>query len=422
MKRACAILFLLLFLTGCAQSPADAPPAEAIPCEAASFSGGGPLFLVASDLHYDPEVEENSIASLAIPQLSYNKTILKAMFAQMRAEKPLAVFLLGDLSDNGARQEHEGLIELLKRAEGEGLRIFVLPGNHDLGTSVGKEEFRKLYEEFGYCEANSLDPGSLSYAVDLEGFRILMLDVILLDSMEGLVSETSLQWIEALLKDAKEKGLIPISASHYGLFQHAISRYAKESALKGRNGLLDLAAAYSLPIHLSGHQHSRRILQMEWKGEELHELVVNMPANYPHEYGALEFSEDRGSLHYQARRIDVSAYSREQGLETAALWDFAAYSEELTIRQYRGCLENVLDAYPLKEVQKEAMKDLFVEAILASAEGNIASLLLDFQTREAYHLWQRYGSDSAYGMWLEHMLQGAENARREALITGYRKD
>jgi 3',5'-cyclic AMP phosphodiesterase CpdA len=54
----------------------------------------------------------------------------------MLREKPDVLILPGDLTFNGARESHAALIEKLQRISDAGVRVLVLPGNHDLNNPM----------------------------------------------------------------------------------------------------------------------------------------------------------------------------------------------------------------------------------------------------------------------------------------------
>ena len=76
--------------------------------------------------------------------------------------------------------------------EKDGIQVVVIPGNHDINNrnaasfdgrsrqmaeAVSANEFAEIYNDFGYDEALSRDPASLSYTYDLgPDMRLLMLD------------------------------------------------------------------------------------------------------------------------------------------------------------------------------------------------------------------------------------------------------
>ena len=83
------------------------------------------------------------------------------------------VLLPGDLTKDGEKKSHQALAEKLAAFEAEtGIPVFVVPGNHDINNTnactfengvkeaaepTSPEQFREIYAEFGYDEADSFD-------------------------------------------------------------------------------------------------------------------------------------------------------------------------------------------------------------------------------------------------------------------------
>ena len=180
---------------------------------------------VASDLHLDPDNTDKSQGS----EVAYNMELVDALLWDAKQQGAGMLLLTGDLVNGGKAQRHEALAEKLQKAEQEGLPVYVLPGNHDRAP-IGQTEFAAYYEDFGYAEACSRDPGSLSYCVIRDGVMLLMMDTAgysagaidlpgaaARSSNDPFFSEQTLQWAEDCLQDGLEKGLLVLAAGHYNL-------------------------------------------------------------------------------------------------------------------------------------------------------------------------------------------------------------
>lgn len=159
-----------------------------------------------------------------MPQMIYNEAITSAMLAQMEAAKPDYIILTGDLVNQGDAQDHQKMAELLRKVN-ETVPVRVICGNHDLAM-VTREEFVSLYHEFGYDQAYSRDPASLSYAELTEAGVLL----ILLDTnserpggSEGTLSASTLEWLKTLGNQARESGWLTLTFSHHNLLDHTVT-------------------------------------------------------------------------------------------------------------------------------------------------------------------------------------------------------
>ena len=222
-QRLCgAVVLLCVFLQMLAGTVAWA---ETEINTAESTEGSALRIAVASDLHLDPDNTDKSQGN----EVVYNMKLVDALLWDARQQGAEMLLLTGDLVNGGKPHRHEALTEKLRQAEREGLPVYVLPGNHDLAP-VGQKEFAAFYEEFGYAEAYSRDPGSLSYCIIQDRVMLLMMDtagysVSAIDlpgaavrsSTDPFFSEETLQWAEACLQTAQERGLLVLAAGHYNL-------------------------------------------------------------------------------------------------------------------------------------------------------------------------------------------------------------
>ena len=223
-RRLCGtVLLLCAFLQMLAASVPARAESEADGTENAERSSL--RIAVASDLHLDPDNTDKSQGT----EVVYNMELVDALLWDAKQQGAEMILLTGDLVNGGKPQRHEALAEKLRKAEREGLPVYVLPGNHDLAP-VGQTEFASFYEDFGYAEACSRDPVSLSYCVIRDGVMLLMMDTAgyslgaidlpgaaARSRNDPFFSEETLRWAEACLQDAKEKSLTVLAAGHYNL-------------------------------------------------------------------------------------------------------------------------------------------------------------------------------------------------------------
>lgn len=209
-------LILCFFISGCSPSvQEEKPQSEEL------------HLVVASDLHYLSSQLYDSGERFQLmlehgdgKMVEYSEEIMDAFVDQILEKHPDAVILSGDLTFNGERLSHEDLAKKLMRLKEAGIAVHLIPGNHDLNSTLGyqyigntsqkvegvsEEEFEDIYETF-YEGAISRDRNSLSYVTSLrEDLWLLMLDV----NSEGVpygFEESSWKWIEKQLKMAQKQG------------------------------------------------------------------------------------------------------------------------------------------------------------------------------------------------------------------------
>lgn len=176
------ILFLLpFFLLSCSKEWEDIPSPE---LKEDDFT-----FFVASDLHYlDPTLRDETF-SPDIRSISsdgkatyYSEEILDTYIQTIKEKKPDAVFFTGDNTLNGSQVSHDGFISKIKEIQKEGIPVYVLLGNHDVGNYgaasflngevkpipvYNAKEVKDKYSRFGFHQAEYKDPNSFTYVKEV---------------------------------------------------------------------------------------------------------------------------------------------------------------------------------------------------------------------------------------------------------------
>ena len=369
----------------------------------AAHGEDGCTLLVATDPHFiAPSLTDHGLYFTALTEnsdgklMKYSEEIMDAFIAEAIAQEPEALLLTGDLTFNGALLSHTALAAKLRDAEAAGLRIYVLPGNHDLdnpnaASFSGAEfqrvsfaeaaDFRRIYADFGFDEALSIDSDSLSYAVDLnDDTRLLMLDFNTRHDPCG-ISDRSLEWVEEQLKAARDAGKHMLAAGHQNIFQLTVFRggYVIDKAER----LAALFRQYGVKLYLSGHLHCQH-----WKTEQgLTEIATSALAVSPCQYGVLTVTGDR--LSYQTKETDVSAWAKEQGRTEAELLDFPAYAAGFFDGRNRANTAETLSLFSFTPEEVERMTDFIIKLNRSYFSGDMRSAASLDPTGEIAALFDR---------------------------------
>lgn len=362
--------------------------------------------MVASDLHYiAPTLTDHGAYFTALTEsgdgklMRYIEEITDAFLAEVSRERPDALLLTGDLTFNGAVKSHEALAEKLRALEAEGIPVLVLTGNHDLDNpdaaafsgsaftrveSAGAADFRRIYGDFGFDEARSLDPDSLSYVYMLKpDLWVLMLDFNTQHDPCG-ISEESLRWVRSQLDAAREAGAQVLTAGHQNLYQQTMFRAGY--VIEGAEALAALFREYGVPLYLSGHLHCQHRMTVDG----LTEIATSALSVYPCQYGVLTFSG--GRLRYEARATDVSAWAEQNGKTDAALLHFADYARGFFDRRTESQVTELLALFPYTQEEIQRLTAHMVSLNRAYFSGDLtqaAALDPDGSLRE---LWERHPS------------------------------
>lgn len=347
--------------------------------------------LVATDLHYlAPELTdhgpcfERSITHGDGKVMAYSEELVEAFVTQVIDQHPDALILSGDLSFNGERASHEALADKLARVEAAGIPVLVIPGNHDLNSrnavrfeaesyervdSVTAEDFRAIYQPFGYDGALSRDSSSLSYVAGIsDSLRVLMVDVNTSD-LPGAAGPQTVAWIQEQLAQARRDGCRVITVSHQNLINHSDLLTAGYSIVNA-NVLRMLYADAPVLCNLSGHIHMQH---MNVTNAGIWDIATSSLAVAPNQYGVLTVSE-RG-LSYRTEAVDVSAWAASIGLSDPNLLDFSHYSEGF----FKANARRQALAVVTQDESPEQLADFFADINAAYFAGRMDTFAPDTQ-------------------------------------------
>jgi 3',5'-cyclic AMP phosphodiesterase CpdA len=302
-------------------------------------------FMVMTDIHlYDaslgtsgPAWEE--YAALEQKLLKESREILAVAVDAIRTEKPDFVLVPGDLTKDGERQGHEEVAHTLAELREEGIRIYVLPGNHDINNpaarrfppsgkaegvpNVGPEEFARIYRESGYGEALYRDPESLSYVAQLAPkLWLLAIDSAKYDyrpnaqepESSGAVRSRTYEWIEARLAEASRNGIAVLAAEHHPILEHAdgMKERHPDFIVDDNWRLAGLLASYNVRVLFSGHFHANSVVRHSWgkdappalRGKHIVDVETGALSTWPCYYRSVRLSSRDGSMTVSTRRIE----------------------------------------------------------------------------------------------------------------------
>lgn len=362
-----------------------------MPLTALSETADPVTLFVATDLHYlAPALTdhgpcfERSITLGDGKVMAYSEELVEAFVTQVIDRHPDALILSGDLSFNGERASHEALADKLARVEAAGIPVLAIPGNHDLNSrnavrfvaesyeqvdSVTAEDFRAIYQPFGYDGALSRDSSSLSYVAGVsEGLRILMVDVNTSD-LPGAAGPQTLAWIEEQLAQARRDGCRVIAVSHQNLINHS-DLLTSGFNIVNANVLRMRYADAPVLCNLSGHIHMQH---MSVTNAGIWDIATSSLAVAPNQYGVLTVSE-RG-LSYRTEAVDVSAWAASKGLSDPNLLDFSDYSEDF----FKTNARRQALAVVAQDECPELLAAFFADINAAYFAGRMDTFVLDTQ-------------------------------------------
>ncbi len=208
---------------------------------------------VITDIHYlDPSLLKNGAdTGKALTDymnrdpkmIPYGDPIFREVMEKLKVEQPDIVLVAGDITKDGEKISHLAVAHFFQELEDAHIKVLVVPGNHDINNpfadrydgnnayptpSVSAEEFRQIYANFGFVNAISRDPNSLSYVSQPSpGLWILGIDDCKYnenkpdsDVTAGKITPATMQWIQGQMKIARQKNIMVLGLMHHNMIEH----------------------------------------------------------------------------------------------------------------------------------------------------------------------------------------------------------
>lgn len=317
----------------------------------------------------------------------YSRAIYDEMIAIALREKPDLFLIPGDLTKDGELLSHQYVVEKLQLLKAAGIKAFVIPGNHDLGTSdalhfdgpeayeaevVDAKQFAELYRDFGYGEDVQRDENSLSWCCEpIDGLVLIGIDTGQDGTkLNGCVSGPSLSWIFNQALDAQAQGKLTLVMMHHSLFPHVVNVEKLNATYTVRLGMkmlyddeyyymdysyiLGRLAYAGVPVVFSGHTHVLDIAKDA--NTEMTRTVFDIStatcAGYPNPYRLMTISDDRKSMRVYTRYLT----------ELKGVDNFSALSEE----RMKSGLRN----FVWENTHDEEIGNLFADIYRVHVMGN----------------------------------------------------
>lgn len=388
-----------------------------------------PEIMIASDIHYlakeltdfgsaFQEMADNESGNL----VSYVWEITEAFLDQVIARRPQVLILSGDLTLDGERISHEALAQQLERVEAAGIPVVVIPGNHDINNPKASsfkgservpteparpEQFAQIYENFGYGEALSRDPASLSYTYELtDGTWLLMLDSCQYEDgalVGGMIRGETYQWIDEVMDQAWTQERQVIAVSHHNLLDES-RIYEEDCTIEHSEELEQKLDEWGVGLFLSGHLHVQH--HKTSKRYEIDEIVTSALAVSPCQYGVLQFFGPNNYF-YATEKTDVTGWADRKANPDKNLQDFRQYADDFLQEIFYQKAMEELEGKDVNPEDQKGMSEMYA-MLNVRAVGGTAYELKDYVTSTPYYeLWQQYDRTSILCMYMNEILEDA---------------
>ena len=356
-------------------------------------ASGQTKIAVISDPHViSEELAENGAAwettvSGSRKLLDYSKEVFDVLMAKFVSEKPDILLISGDLTEDGGLKSHNYVAGELAKLEAAGMKVYVIPGNHDIGTSLSESSFAEKYHAFGYDEGSEMDANSLSYACE----PVPGLVLIGIDSHSGALTGGTLNWVCTQAEKAREAGKQVIAMMHHPLFPHIsgaemfVESYAISDFETVRNRLADAG----IRVILTGHFHVTDNAK-DWNADktaEIYDLNTGSTVSYPCDYRmlTLTLAGDNPSLRVKREKVtEVPSNADFQTLAENRLRASVENQAKSVISKKISSSTNPMAKLVSKDVQNK-LAQLAGSVFIVHAEGD------EDQSEEATNLKDKLG-------------------------------
>ena len=347
-----------------------------------------------------------------IKMLKHSEVIFEEAIRRLMEVDPQPEFLLipGDLTKDGEEESHLKMAGYLEEVKASGIDVFVVPGNHDVDNpeaaehgsygsvrvySPDADSFAGIYEPFGYGQAISRDPHSLSYVAEpAPGLRLLAIDACRYGENSdefhiegGRVKPETMEWLLDNLNDAADAGKSVIAMMHHGLVEHFKGQgdYTYDFIIEDWDEIGYELAHAGMNVIFTGHWHSQNITHRQWDDDTfVVEVQTGTLLGYPVPMRVVDF--DLG-----ASKMDVKSIFIEDIPDVSFTCDgpvdcaFADYSYEFTHTHVHTFAVNELNTrFDLTPGQIETLAPMLAEATMAHFAGDERPSIDTFT--EALHL------------------------------------
>jgi 3',5'-cyclic AMP phosphodiesterase CpdA len=352
MKRNSILIlaFILLSVISCVKQNQGT---TALPEDHRSM-GDGLKIAIVSDIHYMAAslLKNNAAAGTAFqayldqdPKLiEYSDPIFRQCISQIKSEKPDILLIPGDLTKDGEKVSHQAMVQFLKQISDAHIKIFVVPGNHDVNNpesaqydgdnatpapSISASDFSHLYANYGYANAISIDPNSLSYVAEVvPGIWILGLDACNYENntniaiVGGRLKPETRQWAVKWITEAKKLHVQIFGMMHHGIVEH----YTGQNQLDPGYVIDDYESVVhdftnaGLRIVFTGHYHANDITSRQDGNNILYDIETGSMVTAPSPYRIITIKGN--AMHITTNYITSISANLPGGL------DFPTYSKE----------------------------------------------------------------------------------------------
>lgn len=319
-----------------------------------------------------------------------SEELLVAAIQRIQETKVGFVLICGDLTKDGERQDHLLMARELSALRKAGIKAFVVPGNHDINNphamsysdkgatqvaGITPAEFQQTYRDYGYGEAITRDPGSLSYVAEpVPGLWLLAIDTANYASNRqagGPVTASGLtqareDWIEGALIEARRQGKAVIAMMHHGAVEHfkGEERHYGEYLVNGWRQFSGMLAAYGVRAVFTGHFHSQDVaLSRTGPDRFVFDIETGSLVTYPDPLRFVEIHPDQRMVITSSTITELPSF-KDRGA------GFGAYSRQYLEESVNSIAAKTLVGLGVPEAEARSLTPQITAAVEANLVGD----------------------------------------------------
>ncbi len=279
--------------------------------------------------------------------------IIDSAFEQIAKSDTDAVFILGDVSNDGEMVSHIEFREKLYKLK-ESKPVYIITATHDWccdenprrfsGDTVSNDvevisssDLPDFYRDFGPAQA--IDSfitkiGTICYTIQLgERVRVLCLNDDKNEKNHAGFTEDCWQWIEKQMENAQKDGCLMIGIEHHLLVPHISPLFSAKTCVADREYVASRFADAGLKYMFVGHSHLQATDSFtSEKGNTITEVNVGSLCGYPAPIVNVKVNDD-DTLTYDVDHLKTLFLD---GKETDAL-EFLAEHSTAIVNKLLAC-------------------------------------------------------------------------------------
>lgn len=242
--------------------------------------------------------------------IDYSQEVFDYLVDKFKTDKPDLLLISGDLTKDGEKVSHQYVVNGLNELKAAGVKVYVIPGNHDIGgknaksfdgdytakvDTISSAEFATIYADYGYA-GTERDPNSLSYTCE----PITGLVLLGIDSYQGFLKDATLNWVCQQANKAWKEGKQVIAMMHHPLIPHVLmaDKLIKTYCIADYETVRNRLADAGVRVILTGHMHitDNAMDKNADLTKEIYDLNTGSVISYPCDYRIMTLSEDMQTL------------------------------------------------------------------------------------------------------------------------------